>query len=129
MANTQHWSPGNMSLSTPDPQNAGIAIIPSFDLALSCAGVPVYWKLYLMCLPVLTILYRTLTSITTPFPGAVSQEPLAEQGSATSSMKVICGAGTVTRGFIDPSIQNGFPIPNSVGTTFNLTQLKEWTLS
>lgn len=129
MANTQHWSPGNLSLATPDPQNTGVAIIPSADVALSCAGVPTQFKVFSMCLLVLNILYRTLTSITTPFPGAASQEPLAEQGSAACSKKVICGTGTVTRGFIDPSIQNGFPIPNSVGTTFNTTQLKEWTLS
>lgn len=129
MPNEQHWSPGNLSLSAPDIQNAGVTVVPSTDVALGVAGIPTQYKIYTMGLPNLNILYRTLTSITTPFPGAVSQMPMAGQSSAKCSFKVTKGPGFVTRGLIDPAIQNGTPIPNSTGITANATNLKVFTLS
>ncbi len=126
MANAQHWSVGVIKTAPVDVQTTPVGPAPSTDVAMNSAGVPTQYTVYLTCLPATTILDRSLTSITTPFPGVVSQMVMGMAGNATCSIGVLFGTGMATRGLIDPTLQNGYPLPNSTGMNVNATQLTTW---
>ena len=129
MANAQHWSVGVIKTAPVDPQIVGPAVVPSVDVAMNCTSVPTQYRVYLTCLPATTILDRTLTSITTPFPGTISGMVMGTAGNATCSVTTLFGTGMATRGLLDVGIQNGFPVPNSVGINVNATQLTTWVFT
>lgn len=109
----------------------GLIPIPLFNLSMNCFSVPTVFNIFVGGLPAHNILTVTPFSngseIAAPTGGLISNMFCSATRNVFGSFKVFYGGAPVTR-WLDPTVQNGF-IPNSVGATLTMTNLKQMALT